>query len=152
MSFGFLNVHWLSLTDVWRTYFVHTGLTLEENSTHLSDVILMRIAQRLRTEHLYPLTAGLLSTVKYLDYVKANFADLDHADHAYLVMTEWRKQTKNQRTDRDTTAEKLVKILEEGNIDHHLVCLVYILVKSYNEYSVAFRQIFGCHIAYIYTL
>ena len=99
-------------------------MTKDENSTHLSDVILMRIAQRVRTEHLYPLTARLLETVKYLDDVKANFSDLEQADHAYLIMAEWRKRTRNKKSDRNTTAEKMVKIFKEGKIDHHLVCLV----------------------------
>ena len=106
------------------SFIIYTGLTKEENSTHLSDVILMRIAQRVGTEHLHPMTAGLLETVKYLDDVRANFSDLEQADHAYLVMAEWRKRTRNKKTDRDTTAEKMVKILKEGNIYHHLVCLV----------------------------
>ena len=103
----------------------------------------MRLAQRLRTKHLYPLTAGLFESVTYLEDVKADFADLRQADHAYLVMAEWRKRTRNRsrNEDRDTTAGKMVKILKDAQIDHHLVCLVcevlcdlkIAFVPSYNK-------------------
>ena len=85
----------------------------------------MRLAQRLGTEHLYPLTACLLETVKYLDDVKANFADLTQSDHVYLVMAEWRKRTRNRERDMFTPASKMVRVLEEAKIDHHLLCLVW---------------------------
>ena len=98
------------------------GLTKEEERKPLSDVILMRLAQRLRTDHLYALTTRLLKYVKYLDDIKVNFPDLEQSDHAYLVMVEWIKQTRNKRG--DTSAGQMVKILKNANIDHHLVCLV----------------------------
>ena len=82
----------------------------------------MRIAQRLQTKHLYPLTASLLESVAYLDSVKADFSDMRQADHAYLVMAEWRKLTRNDRG--DTSAAQIVKYLKDAGIDIHLVCLV----------------------------
>ena len=83
----------------------------------------MRIAQRLRTEHLYPLTAGLLETVSYLETIKSDFADLREADHAFLVMAEWRKLIRNERG--DTSAAAMVKLLKDANINIHVVCQVH---------------------------
>ena len=91
----------------------------EEQYIFLNDVVLLRIAQRLRTEHLYPLTAALLETVDYVDDVKADFADLGQAEHAFLVMAEWRRRALNQK--RNLTAGQLVEVLTEAKIDHHIV-------------------------------
>ena len=95
---------------------------MEERGVHLNDILLMRLAQRLKTEHLYPLTAAMLENDKYLDDVKADFADLHQSDHAYLVMAEWRKRTRNR--EGDTSAGEMVKLLKNLHIDHHLICLV----------------------------
>ena len=98
------------------------GLSKEEKGKYLNDVILMRLAHRVRTENLYPLTAELLDNVKYLEDVKTDFSDLRQAEHAYLVMAEWRKRTRNKRG--DTSAGRIVEILKGLGIDQHLVCLV----------------------------
>ena len=104
-----------------------TGLTEEEKCKQLSDVILIRLAQRLRKEYLYPLTACLFKTVKYLEDVQDDFPDLLQSDRTYLVMAEWRKQMSNrqQKDDmKETTAGRIAEILKDADIDHHLVCLV----------------------------
>ena len=101
---------------------LHTGLTEEEKGKHLNDVMLMRLAHHLKAENLYPLTAELLENVKFLEDVKADFADLKQTDHACLVMVEWRKRVRNERG--DTSAGRMAKILHDIKIDHHLVCLV----------------------------
>ena len=82
----------------------------------------MRLAHHLRTDNLYPLTAALVGSVKFLEDVQADFQDLKQADHAYLVMVEWRKRVRNQRG--DTSAGRMVTMLQGAKIDHHLVCLV----------------------------
>ena len=117
-------LNWIFLS---HTYYL--GLTEQENSSQLNDVMLLRIANRLRQEHLIPLAAGLLGSVKYLENIQANFSDLRMEEHAYLILAEWRKRTRNQRG--NTSAQGIVKILMDVKIDHHLVCLVcYILDVS----------------------
>ena len=98
------------------------GLTETEGTTVLSDVMLMRIAQRVRKEHMHPLTANLLQYVDYLDTVEDDFAELRRADHAFLIMVEWRKRQRIQR--RDPTAGVMLQMLKDTDMDHHLVCQV----------------------------
>ena len=101
------------------------GLTEEEKCKQLTDVILMRLAYRLRTQNIYPLTKALVESIKFLEDVQADFADLKQAHHAYLVMVEWRKRVCNERG--DTSAGRMVTILQDAKIDNHLVCLVCIM-------------------------
>ena len=82
----------------------------------------MRIAQRVRKEHMHPLTANLLQSVDYLYTVEDDFAELRRTDHAFLIMVEWRTQLRIQR--RDATADEMVKMLKEADMEHHLVCQV----------------------------
>ena len=82
----------------------------------------MRLAHLVRTDDLYPLTAELLDNVKYLEDVKTDFSDLRQAEHAFLVMVEWRKRMRNKRG--DTSTGRIVEILKGVGIDKHLVCLV----------------------------
>ena len=84
----------------------------------------MKIAQRIREEHMHPLTANLVEYDAYLGTVENNFPDMTRSDHAFLVMVEWRRRLRNER--KNATAEKIVEVLKAANIDHHLVCLVRI--------------------------
>ena len=98
------------------------GLTETEGTSVLSDVMLMRIAQRVRKEQMYPLTANLLQSVDYLHTVEDDFAELRRVDHAFLIMVEWRTQLRIRR--RDAAASEMVKMLKEADMDPHLVCQV----------------------------
>ena len=95
----------------------------------------MRLAQRLRTEHIYPLAAGLFNTVKILEDINNDFPDLRQVDRTYLVISEWRRRKESRKRKEETgiTAGQIAKILQDAGIDHHLMCLVCEVFYEFNS-------------------
>ena len=97
------------------------GLTELESSAILSDIVLMRVGIRVKTEHMYPLTAELLESVEYFENLISENQEL-RQNHSFLVMVEWRRRIRNDKA--DASAGQLADVLKKANIDPHIVCLV----------------------------
>ena len=97
-------------------------MTKDEITINLNDAILMRVAQRVRPDFLYPLAANLLDNVEYLEHTKADFAEMKTSETVLLNLVEWKRRVVNERG--DISAEALVKIIRDAGLDEHIMCQV----------------------------
>ena len=106
-----------------------TGLTDTERQDELQDIHFMRIAVRLSTADLYPVTARLLGNANAaIERMERDFPELRFCDRAFVIMTEWKKLME----DRDVrpSAEKMVHAfgtMANTESNRHTVCMVCIL-------------------------
>ena len=87
----------------------------------------MRIAMRLSTSDIYPLTAGLLGNARsMIERTECDFRELRLCDRAFVIMKEWKRRLEDRQ--ESPTAEKMVQVFEEMEstmeTTKHVVCMV----------------------------
>ena len=100
-----------------------------EKEIHLSDVILRRLAQLLPPDQYIRVTASLFGNIDDAPNVQFDFPELQQADHFLMLMVEWRRRIANRGD--DTPASKMVEVLQDADINEHLVCRVCTLNNNY---------------------
>ena len=103
-----------------------TGLTDDENGANLSEIIMRRLAELLPPTQIIRLTASLFGNVGEDVRIQIDFPDLESADHFLLLMVEWQRRKVNKGM--NTTAAAIVSVLQDAEIDCHLVCQVGTLI------------------------
>ena len=97
-------------------------MTDAEKEVYLNDVILRRLAQLLPPDQYIRVTASLFGNIDDAPNVQFDFPELQQADHYLMLMVEWRRQMANRGD--DTPVAKMVEVLQDADIDEHLVCRV----------------------------
>ena len=98
-----------------------------EKDVYLNDVILRRLAQLLPPDQYIRVTASLFGNIDDAPNVQFDFPELQQADHFLMLMVEWRRRTANRGD--DIPAAKIVEVLQDADIDEHLMCRVCISIK-----------------------
>ena len=107
-----------------------TGLTDTERQDELQDIHFMRIAVRLSTDDLYPVTARLLGNAHAaIERMERDFPEWRFCDRAFVIMTEWKKlmEDREEKPSADKMAHVFGKIGNNTESNKHIVCMVCIL-------------------------